>query len=58
MGETCDLGVDSASPVSDDYTPESSKFNGRIGWVQLDVGEGQNDPATAEDRWRVAMARQ
>ena len=56
--ETCDLGVDSASPVSDDYTPESSKFNGRIGWVQLDVGEGQNDPATPEDRWRVAMARQ
>ena len=56
--ETSDLGVDSASPVSDDYTPESSKFNGRIGWVQLDVGEGQNDPATPEDRWRVAMARQ
>ena len=56
--ETCDLGVDSASPVSDDYTPESSKFTGRIGWVQLDVGEGQSDPATAEDRWRVAMARQ
>ena len=56
--ETCDLGVDSASPVSDDYTPESSKFTGRIGWVQLDVGEGQGDPATAEDRWRVAMARQ
>ena len=44
--------------MSDDYTPESSKFNGRIGWVQLDVGEGQNDPATPEDRWRVAMARQ
>ena len=56
--ETCDLGVDSASPVSDDYTPESSKFTGRIGWVQLDVGAGQGDPATAEDRWRVAMARQ
>ena len=56
--ETCDLGVDSASPVSDDYTPESSHFTGRIGWVQLDLGDGPGDPATAEDRWRVAMARQ
>jgi hypothetical protein len=26
--ETCDIGLDTASPVSDDYTPEGSRFTG------------------------------
>jgi arylsulfatase len=57
--ETCDVGADTASPVSDDYTPESSRFTGSIGWVQLDTGDDDNDHLiTAADRWRVAMARQ
>ncbi len=57
--ETCDMGADTASPVSDDYTPESSRFTGSIAWVQLDVGADDNDHLiTAADRWRVAMARQ
>ena len=29
--ETCDVGSDTASPVSDDYTPEESRFNGTVG---------------------------
>ena len=28
--ETCDVGSDTASPVSDDYTSEGSRFNGTI----------------------------
>jgi len=57
--ETCDVGADTASPVSDDYTPATSRFTGSIGWVQLDIGDDDNDHLiTAADRWRVAMARQ
>jgi hypothetical protein len=45
--------------VSPDYTPESSKFTGKIHWVQLDMGKDDHDhfidPAEC---WRVAMARQ
>jgi arylsulfatase len=59
--ETCDLGSDTASPVSDDYTPESSRFTGRIEWVQIDIDEAAEDLdhlITPEERFRVAMARQ
>jgi arylsulfatase len=57
--ETMDVGLDTSSPVSDDYAPATSRFTGAIGWVQLDIG-GQDDDhlITAADRWRVAMARQ
>ncbi|HET7899622.1 MAG TPA: hypothetical protein VFL59_00440, partial [Candidatus Nanopelagicales bacterium] len=57
--ETCDVGEDTASPVSDDYTPRTSRFTGRIGWVQIDLGDDDHGGLiTAADRWRVAMARQ
>ncbi len=57
--ETCDVGQDTASPVSDDYAGESSRFTGVIGWVQLDIGDDDHDHLiTDEDRWRVAMSRQ
>ncbi len=36
--ETTDVGYESASPVAEDYTAETSKFNGTINWVQLDLG--------------------
>ena len=36
--ETCDLGIDNGSNVSDDYTPQTSRFNEVINWVQLDAG--------------------
>ena len=32
--ETCDLGSDTGTPVSDDYTSETSHFTGTINWVQ------------------------
>jgi arylsulfatase len=59
--ETTDVGSDSATPVSDDYGPKTSKFSGRIRWVQLDVDESAEDAdhlITPEERYRVAMARQ
>jgi arylsulfatase len=57
--ETCDVGQDTASPVSDDYLPGESRFTGTVNWVQLDVGEDDHDHLiTPEERFRVAMARQ
>ncbi len=59
--ETTDVGWDSATPVSDDYEPRDSKFNGRIRWVQLDINEAAEDIdhlITPEERFRLAMARQ
>ncbi|WP_395658393.1 arylsulfatase [Nocardioides sp.] len=59
--ETADVGRDTASPVSTDYTPESSVFTGRVSWVQIDLGDDAEDAdhlITPEERLRVAMARQ
>jgi hypothetical protein len=57
--ETCDIGADTGSSVSDDYTPQTSRFNGTINWVQLDAGADNHDHLiTPEDRLRVAMVRQ
>src|SRR5204862_3004906 len=57
--ETCDLGADTGSSVSDDYTPETSRLTGTIEWVQLDAGKADHDHLiTPEERLAVAMARQ
>ena len=57
--ETLDLGSDTGTSVSDDYTPDNSRFTGTINWVQLDQGDDdQSHLITPEERMRVAMARQ
>ncbi|OIP71053.1 MAG: arylsulfatase [Oscillatoriales cyanobacterium CG2_30_40_61] len=57
--ETTDIGYESGTPVSPDYTAHSSKFTGKIHWVQLDVGKDDHDHLISpEERLRVAMARQ
>ena len=57
--ETTDIGYESGTPVSADYTAHSSKFTGKIHWVQLDVGKDDYDHLISPDeRLRVAMARQ
>jgi arylsulfatase len=57
--ETTDVGSDSASPVSEDYGPQTSAFNGKVNWIQLDAGVDDFDHfITPEERLRVAMARQ
>jgi hypothetical protein len=59
--ETCDIGSDTASSVSDDYKGDSSEFTGTVNWVQLDIDDAAEDfdnLITPEERLRVAMARQ
>jgi hypothetical protein len=59
--ETCDVASDTASPVSDDYTSEGSRFNGTVEWVQIDIDEAAEDLdhlITPEERLHIAMTRQ
>jgi hypothetical protein len=59
--ETTDVGTDGATPVSDDYGPKDNEFNGRVRWVQIDLGEDAEDAdhlISPEERFRIAMARQ
>jgi hypothetical protein len=57
--ETCDVGYDSGTPVSDDYTSQNGHFNGKIKWVQLDAGADDHDHLISDhERLRVAMALQ
>jgi hypothetical protein len=41
--ETADIGRDTSSPVSDDYTPASSVFSGTVDYVQIDIGPADAD---------------
>ena len=59
--ETTDVGTDSATPVTDDLGPKEVHFNGRVKWVQIDLGEDADDAdhlISPEERYRIAMARQ
>jgi arylsulfatase len=56
-----DVGTDLGTRVSDDYGPGDPKFNGRIEWVQIDLGKDADDHdhlITAEERWQLAVARE
>ena len=57
--ETCDVGLDSGTPVSDDYSAAESRFTGTVKWVQLDAGIDDHDHLISpEERLRVATAMQ
>jgi arylsulfatase A-like enzyme len=57
--ETCDVGSDTGTSVSDDYAPEDSRFTGTVDWVQLDIGDDDHSHLiTPEERLRVATAIQ
>jgi arylsulfatase len=57
--ETTDIGRDTATPVSSDYTRNTSVFNGKVNWVQIDLGKDVHDHfITPEERLNLAMARQ
>jgi arylsulfatase len=61
LDETLDVGRDSASPVSDDYSAEDSAFTGTIRQVRLEIAEGAADFSHLIDplqRLAVALARQ
>ena len=57
--ETLDVGHETGSMVTSDYTPETSKFSGQIKWIQLDLDPDDPDHfISPEERLRIAMARQ
>ena len=59
--ETCDIGYEAGSPVSEDYGPRGNKFTGEVNWVQIDLGEDAKDAdhyIDPEERLRVYMAIQ
>ncbi|GAA1976268.1 arylsulfatase [Microbacterium pumilum] len=57
--ETTDIGYESGTAVSSDYTPQTSRFRGKIHWVQIDLGDDDHDHfIDPDERLRVAMARQ
>ena len=57
--ETCDVGCDTGTPVSEDYSGDASRFNGTVNWVDLAIGDdGHDHLISPEDRMRVATAIQ
>ena len=61
LDETLDVGRDSGSAVSDDYTAETSEFTGVIHQVRLEIAEGAPNFSHLIDplqRLAVALARQ
>jgi arylsulfatase A-like enzyme len=59
--ETFDIGRESGSPVSPEYTPRDSAFSGEVSWVQLDMAGAAEDAdhfISPEERFRIAMALQ
>jgi arylsulfatase A-like enzyme len=57
--ETTDIGYESGTTVTPDYTAGTSRFTGKINWVQLDLGDDDHDHfIDPDERLRIAMARQ
>ena len=57
--ETTDIGYESGTTVTPDYSAKDSRFTGKIKWVQVDLGSDDHDHFIApEERLRIAMARQ
>ncbi|ORB67987.1 arylsulfatase [Mycolicibacterium tusciae] len=59
--ETTDVGYESGTTVSPDYTAHTSRFSGKIDWVRIDLGEDAKDAdhyVDPDERFRIAMARQ
>ena len=57
--ETCDVGRDTGTPVSEDYTSETSVFTGTVHWVELHAGDDNHDHLISpEELMRVATSIQ
>ena len=57
--ETTDIGYESGTCVSPAYTVETSRFTGKLHWVQIDLGDDDHDHfIDPDERLRIAMARQ
>lgn len=59
--ETTDVGYESGTAVTPDYTAHTSKFSGTVNWVRIDLGEDAKDAdhyLDPDERFRIAVARQ
>ncbi len=59
--ETCDVGFEAGSPVTDDYPTAGGTFSGEVNWVEIAVDKDAEDLdhlIRPEERLRVAMALQ
>jgi arylsulfatase len=57
--ETCDVGRDIGTPVSEDYTSATSEFTGKVHWVELHAGDDNHDHLISpEELMRVATTIQ
>jgi len=57
--ETTDIGYESGTTVTSDYTAHGSRFTGKIHWVQIDLGTDDHDHfIDPYERLGVAVARQ
>jgi arylsulfatase len=57
----CDVGVDTGSPVSQDYGPRGNAFTGAVKGVEIaidDAAENAGHMISPEEAVRIAMARQ
>ncbi len=61
LDDKTDVGSHRCTPVSDDYSTGDSDFNGRIDWIQIDLGEDAQNAdhlITAEERFQIKVALQ
>ena len=61
VDDKTDVGSDRCTPVSDDYGTGDSDFNGRIEWIQIDLGKDAEDAdhlISAEERFQIKVALQ
>lgn len=59
--ETCDVGFEAGSPVTDDYPTAGGWFSGEVNWVEIAVDKDAEDLdhlIRPEERLRLAMALQ
>ena len=57
--ETTDVGYESGTSVTADYSPQNSRFTGVIDWVQIELGDDDHDRLIDPlEALRIAMARQ
>ena len=57
--ETTDIGYESGTTVTPDYTTATSKFSGKLHWVRIDLGEDNHDHfIDPDDQFRIAMSQQ
>lgn len=61
LDETCDVGKEGGSPVSEDYGPRGNAFTGKVNWVEIATGAAAEDAdnyISPEERMRVYLALQ